>query len=56
MTPRTGSISSARRPEWCSRLLHHVSSYQLTDSLPEAIRTVLPSIEELEQELSEIRE
>ena len=30
-----------------------VSSYQLTSSLPEEIRTALPTIEELEQELSE---
>jgi hypothetical protein len=33
-----------------------VSSYQLTDSLPEEIRTVLPTIAELEQELSELAE
>ncbi len=33
-----------------------IASYQLTDSLPEEIRTALPSIEELEQELSEVAE
>lgn len=33
-----------------------VSTYQLTDSLPEKVRTELPSIEELEQELSEVEE
>lgn len=33
-----------------------VSSYQLTGSLPEEIRTALPSIEELEHELSELEE
>jgi len=33
-----------------------VSSYQLTDSIPEEIRTALPSIEELQQELSEVEE
>ncbi len=31
-----------------------VSSYQLTESLPERIRAALPTIEELEQELSEV--
>ena len=33
-----------------------VSTYQLTNSLPEKIRTALPSIEELEHELSELAE
>jgi predicted nuclease of restriction endonuclease-like (RecB) superfamily len=33
-----------------------VSTYQLTQSLPENVRTSLPSIEQIEQELSENRE
>ena len=33
-----------------------VSSFQLTESLPEQIRTALPTIEELEQELSGVEE
>lgn len=33
-----------------------VSTYQLTESLPEQVRTALPTIEELEQELSELSE
>lgn len=31
-----------------------ISTYQLTDSIPEEMRTALPSVEELEQELSEL--
>jgi hypothetical protein len=45
--------------EYALRDMHKpigVSSYQLTDSLPEEIRTALPSIEELEHELSELDE